>query len=43
MTLGGGDKEFPVNESVLLNLTGQAFGDTTLGTSIGISLFPIVP
>jgi hypothetical protein len=43
MTLGGGDKEFPVNESVLLNLTGQAFGDATLGTSIGISLFPIVP
>lgn len=43
MTLGGGDKEFPVNESVLMNLTGQAFRDTTLGTSIGISLFPIVP
>lgn len=43
MTLGGGDKEFPVNESVLLNLTGQAFGDATLGTSIGISLFPVLP
>lgn len=43
MTLSGGDKELPVNESVLLNLTGSAFGDSTLGTSIGISLFPIVP
>ena len=43
MTLGGGDKEFPVNESVLVNLSGQAFQDTTLGTSIGISLFPTVP
>lgn len=43
LTLGGGDLEFPVNESVLMNLTGQAFGDATLGTSIGISLFPIVP
>jgi hypothetical protein len=43
MTLGGGDKEFPVNESVLMNLTGEAFGDPTLDTSIGISLFPVVP
>lgn len=43
LTLGGGDKEFPVNESVLMNLTGEAFGDATLDTSIGISLFPVVP
>lgn len=43
MTLGDGSKEFPVNESVLVNLTGQAFGDATFGTSIGISLFPVVP
>lgn len=43
MTLGGGDKEFPVNESVLMNLTGQAFGDSQFNASIGISLFPVVP
>lgn len=43
MTLGGGDKEFPVNESVLMNLTGQAYTDPTLATSIGVSLFPVVP
>lgn len=43
MTLGGGDKEFPVNESVLMNLSGEAFGDDTLDTSIGISMFPTVP
>ncbi len=43
MTIGGGDKEFPVNESVLINLSGQAFQDPTFGTSIGISLFPVVP
>lgn len=43
LTLGGGDKEFPVNESVLMNLAGAAFGDDTLDTSIGISMFPIVP
>jgi len=43
MTLGDGSAELPVNESVILNLTGQAHQDTTFGTSIGISLFPVVP
>lgn len=43
MTLGGGDKEFPVGETVLINLKGEAFLDPTLGTSIGISLFPVYP
>lgn len=43
ITLGGGGREFPVNESVLINTTGEAFADPTLNTSIGISLFPIVP
>jgi len=43
MTLGGGDREFPANESLLVNLTAQAFGDAVLNTSVGISIFPIVP
>lgn len=43
MTLGGGGKDFPVNESVLLNTTGSAFKDGTLDTSLGVSLFAIVP
>ena len=43
MTLGGGDKELPVNESVLLNSSGEAFEDPILGTSIGISELPSVP
>ena len=43
MTLGGGGKDFPVNESVLLNTTGTAFKDGTLDTSLGVSLFAIVP
>lgn len=42
-TLGGGDREFPVNESVLINSTAEAFEDPDLGTSIGISFFPVVP
>lgn len=43
MTLGGGDREYPVNESVLINLTGEAFQDPTLDTSIGFSIFPVLP
>ncbi|MES0340682.1 MAG: phage tail tube protein [Candidatus Humimicrobiaceae bacterium] len=43
MTLGAGDREFPVNESILINITGQAYGDTTFGTSIGVSKFPYAP
>lgn len=43
LTLGGGGKDFPVNESVLLNTTGSAFKDGTLDTSLGVSLFAIVP
>ncbi len=43
MTLGGGGRDFPVNESVLVNLTGLAFLDPTFSTSIGISIFPVTP
>jgi len=43
MTMGGGDKEFPANESVLINSTSMAFEDATLGYSIGVSLFPYAP
>jgi hypothetical protein len=43
LTLGGGDKEFPVGETVRINLTGEVFADPTLGTSIGLSLFPVYP
>ena len=43
MTIGGGDREFPVNESVLINTTAQAFQDPTTNNSIGISLFPFAP
>lgn len=43
VTLGGGNKEFPVNQSVLINTTVQAFEDPVLGYSIAVSLFPVVP
>lgn len=43
MTMGSDGKEFPVNESVRIALTCQAFVDPVLGTSIGVSLFPYYP
>lgn len=43
MTLGGGDREFPVNESILINTTAQAYGDTQFGNSLSVSMFPYVP
>ncbi len=42
-TLGSDGKEFPVNESVLINLKVEAFVDPTFDTSIGVSLFPVFP
>lgn len=41
VTLGGGDREFPANESVLMNVTTQAFADPVLNTSLGVSIFPV--
>lgn len=41
MTMGGGVMDFPINESVLINTTAQAFQDPILGTSIGISILPV--
>jgi hypothetical protein len=43
MTLGDGARNLVVNESVNLSLTGDAFADPTLNTSIGISFFPVLP
>lgn len=43
MTLGGGDLEFPQDESVKVNWTGEAFEDALFGTSIGVTQFPVVP
>jgi len=43
LTLGGGGREFPVDQSVLVNVTGSSFTSATFGYDIGISLFPAVP
>lgn len=43
LTLGGGAKDFPVNESVQLQMTGEAFEHPVLGTSIGVTVFPYLP
>ena len=43
MTLGDGARDLPLNESVQISLTGTAFIDPTLQTSIGITVFPFIP
>lgn len=43
MTIGDGTKGFTMNESVSISLTGGAFLDSVLNTSIGVSLFPYMP
>ncbi len=43
LTLGGGARSFPVDESIRISVTGSAFGDATLDTSIGITEFPYFP
>jgi len=43
LTLGNGGRELPRNESVKVALTGQAFLDPVFGTSLGVSIIPIVP
>ena len=39
LTLGGGAKSFPVNESITIETTGEAFADPKLNTSFGITIF----
>ena len=41
-TLSGGNREYPTNQSVLINTTGQSFEDATLKNSINVSMF-VVP
>jgi len=42
-TLEGGGREFPVNQTVLMNTTFMAFEDSALGYSFSASLFPVLP
>lgn len=43
MTLEGGDKEFPINQTVNIAMKTQAFQDPNLGTSASISTFAYLP
>lgn len=43
MNLGDGGREFPVDQSVLVNITGESFTSSTYGYDVGISIFPVVP
>ena len=41
MTLGGGGRDYPENESVLVNLTCETFEDDVFDSSINFSLIPV--
>ena len=43
MTIEGGDKEFPINETVKISMKSMAFQHDTLGTSLSVSCFPYLP
>ena len=42
-TLGGGGREMPENQSVLLNTTFMAHEEGAAGFTLGISFFPVLP
>lgn len=41
MTLGDGSREYPENESVLINLTCEAFEDEIFDSSFGFTMIPV--
>lgn len=43
MTLSGGARSFPVNETIRISVTGTAFEDDTLGTSLSFTEYPYFP
>ncbi len=43
MTFGDGSRELPIDESVLVNITGESFTDATFGYDMGVSLFVGTP
>lgn len=43
LTLNGGNRDLVRNDAVRIQLPGKAHKDPTLGTSIGVSLFPYAP
>lgn len=43
MTLGGGGREFPVDQTVLVNITGESFTSAQFGHNAAATIFPVVP
>lgn len=43
LTIGGGGKEFTLNETVKINLTGEAFGASPFNHAMSVSTFPVTP
>lgn len=43
MTIEGGDKEFPINQTVSIAMKTMAFQDDRFGSSVSMSTFPYLP
>jgi len=43
MTMGGGNRSYPINQSVTVNITGEAYADSVLDISLGLTMFPYIP
>lgn len=43
LTMGGGGREFPVDQSVLVNVTGNSFTSNQFNHNAGVTIFPVVP
>lgn len=43
VTLGGGKRDFPLDQSITATFKAQPFGDTVLGYTASISIFPYAP
>lgn len=43
LTLSGGDREYPVDESILINTTAMAYADPIYNSSLHVSMFPYAP
>jgi len=41
--LSGGGREFPRDQTVLVNVTAESFTDPTYGHDVGTTIFPVVP
>lgn len=43
MTIEGGDKDFPMNQTVTVNMKASGYQDAVIGTTMSLTIFPYLP